>query len=192
MLRPTGVVALVVAALTAAGTLAAQQDHPVPLSLPHLTPQQSCPVTNGSRDIVPRLDYIFGSGRVWFGKGPAYINLAWKGDLLPPARFNFHNIPVSRGISVPAKTPITTEPGFTGTIVMQGQSLREPDVLLRFTTDSGETVHDRLELESPHGGPAPGTWSFWAIGLVIPKAGCYGVQIDTSRGSDVIVFEAAG
>jgi hypothetical protein len=159
-----------------------------PLKLATIRPGSTCRVTQGSREIVPPLDYIFGSGGVWFGDGPVYVNLAWKGDRLPPARFTFNLIPVHDGKPWPAKTPVTAEPGFTGDILIRGRSLDDRGAALMFRGDTGPVDH--LVLQAPHGGPAPNTWSFWATGMIVPHAGCYGLQIDTQDRTEVMTFEA--
>jgi hypothetical protein len=141
----------------------------------------------GTVETVPRAPHIFGSGGVWFGRGPVYVNLAWKGDRLPPARFGLSLIPVE-GDARRAKTPWVAEPTFAGTIVIRGRSLSAAATPLRFSFSGDET--DRLELQAPHGAPSVAAWSFWATAMYVPGPGCYGVQIDTRDSRDTVVFEA--
>src|SRR4051812_17567413 len=54
-----------------------------PLKFQALPPGRPCPVTRGRDEIVPHLDYTFGSAAMWFGDGPVYVNLAWKADRRP-------------------------------------------------------------------------------------------------------------
>lgn len=181
---------LMMAAPRAAG------DEGRPLQLPVLRDGETCPVTHGSLSAVPRLPYIFGSGRVWFGDGPVYFNLAWKGDLLPPARFSLQRIPIAFGAHR-AKTPWVAEPDYRGPIVIRGRELTAAGRPLMFgiglsDAEAGRSDNrpvGRLELEAPQAG-APTEWSFWATGMLIPAPGCYGVQIETTRGTTVVVFEA--
>ena len=158
---------------------------------PAATPPKSnaCPVSNGSVDIVPPSWHIFGSGGVWFGNGPVYINLAWKGDTLPPARFSFSKIPIYSGQPWPAKTPVVAEPSYAGPVVIRGRALDSTSTPLMFSGDHGPTDH--LELQAPHDRPSAADWSFWATGIIVPQAGCYELQIGTARKSEAIVFEAA-
>jgi hypothetical protein len=158
------------------------------LNLPRVTSNERCPVTQGSLATVPPSPHIFGSGGVWFGTGPVYVSLAWKSDRLPPARFSFHEIPIYEGKPWPAKTPVVAEPSYAGPIVIRGQALRGERAALLFGGRDGPV--ERLELEAPHDRPSPGDWSFWATGMIVPAAGCYGVQIDTARRSQVVIFEA--
>ena len=153
------------------------------------TTSPACPVSNGSLQIVPPSSHIFGSGAVWFGDGPVYINLAWKSDTQAPARFSFSKIPIYSGQPWPAKTPVVAEPSYAGAITIRGRALDATSTPWMFNSDHGPT--DRLELEAPHDRPSAADWSFWATGIIVPQAGCYELQIGTVRKSEVIVFEAA-
>jgi hypothetical protein len=149
----------------------------------------ACPVSNGSLQIVPPSPHIFGSGGVWFGDGPVYINLAWKSDTLAPARFSFSKIPIYSGQPWPAKTPVVAEPSYAGAVTIHGRALDAKSTPLMFSSDHGPT--DRLELQAPHDRPSAADWSFWATGIIVPQAGCYELQIGTAQKSEAIVFEAA-
>jgi hypothetical protein len=148
----------------------------------------ACPVSDGSLQIVPPSPHIFGSGGVWFGDGPVYINLAWKSDTLAPARFSFSKIPINSGQPWPAKTPVVAEPSYGGTVTIRGHALDATSTPLLFSSDHGPT--ERLELQAPHDRPSAADWSFWATGIIVPQAGCYELQIGTVRKSEAIVFEA--
>jgi hypothetical protein len=149
----------------------------------------ACPVSNGSLQIVPPSPHIFGRGGVWFGDGPVYINLGWKSDTLPPARFSFSKIPIYSGQPWPAKTPVVAEPSYAGAVTLRGRALDATSAPLMFSSDHGPT--DRLELQAPHDRPSAADWSFWATGIIVPQAGCYELQIGTVGKSNAIVFEAA-
>ena len=149
----------------------------------------TCSVSMGSLQIVPPSPHVFGSDGVWFGNGPVYVNLAWKADTLPPARFNFSMIPIYNGQPSPAKTPVVAEPSFAGAIVIRGRALDATFTPLMFRSDHGPT--DRLELQAPHDRPSGTDWSFWATGVIVPQAGCYELQIETTGKSEAVVFEAA-
>jgi hypothetical protein len=188
--RGTAALAVALTFPAGLGTLNAETQFAVGrLNLPRVTATERCPVTKGSLAIVAPAPHIFGSGGVWFGAGPVYVNLAWKSDRLPPARFSFHEIPIYEGKPWPAKTPVVADPSYTGPIVIRGQALRGERAALLFGGSDGPV--ERLELDAPHGRPSPGDWSFWATGgMIVPAAGCYGVQIDTARRSEVVIFEA--
>ena len=149
----------------------------------------TCPVSNGSLTIVPPASHIFGSGAVWFGDGPVYVNLAWKSDTLPPARFSFSQIPIYNGQPWPAKTPVVAEPSYAGAVTIRGRAVDATSTPLMFSGDRGPTDH--LELQAPHDRPSISDWSFWATGIIVPRAGCYELHIETARKSETIVFEAA-
>ena len=170
--------------------LAAQVISPAarPLTLPALPSGAACPVSQGSRAVVPHASHIFGSGGVWFGDGPVYVNFAWKGDTHPPARFGIAPIPAAEGARR-AKTPWTTEPAFAGTIVVRGRSLHANSGTLRFSSGTG-AVGEILTMQAPLDRPSPADWSFQATSIYIPGPGCYGLQIDTPQKTSVVVFEA--
>src|SRR5436853_2719561 len=48
-----------------------------PLTLPVIRAGDRCPVTEGSRESVPREPYVFCAGCLWFGRGPVYFAWAW-------------------------------------------------------------------------------------------------------------------
>src|SRR4029434_5389058 len=120
----------------------------------------ACPVSKGSQQVVPPSPHIFGSGAVWFGHGPVYVNLAWNSDTLPPARFSFSKMPSYSDQSWPAKTPVVAEPSYAGAVAIRGRALDARSTPLMFRGDHGPTDH--LELQAPHGRPSAADWSFWA------------------------------
>jgi hypothetical protein len=156
---------------------------------PAATPATSttCPVSTGSLQIVPPSEHIFGSGAMWFGDGPVYINLAWKGDTLPPARFSFSSL-IQNGKTVPAKTPVVAEPSYAGAVVIRGRALDATLTPLMFNEYGPK---DHLELQAPGYRPSAADWSFWATGIIILEAGCYELEIVTAQKSERVVFEAA-
>jgi hypothetical protein len=161
---------------------------PRALVLPVLRAGTVCPVSHGSRDVVQRAGHIFGSGGVWFGDGPVYVNFAWKGDTQPPARFSVAPIPAVDGARR-AKTPWVTEPTFAGSVVVRGRSLHANAGTLRFSSGTG-VVGEVLSMQAPFDRPSSADWSFQATSIYIPGPGCYGLQIDTPHQTSVVVFEA--
>ena len=158
-----------------------------PLTLPNLKRDERCPVTAGSLESVPPAPHIFGSGAVWFGRGPVFVTLAFKANRLPPAQFSLSRVPFEGGARR-AKTPWVSEPAFAGPIVIRGGSLRPDRAALSFGYDREPTP--RLELMAPGSRPSAHDWSFWGTSMYVPGPGCYGVQIDTRDKTDIVIFEA--
>ena len=158
-----------------------------PLRLPTLRAGSPCPVSIGSRNVVPHAAHIFGSGGVWFGDGPVYVSFAWKGDTVPAARFSVSPIPIVDGTRR-AKTPWVTEPSFSGPILVRGRLLSAGARPLRFNNPRGTNY--ALDMQAPHDRPSGADWSFEASAMFIPGPGCYGLQIDTPRKSEHVIFEA--
>lgn len=179
---------IVVALCLSAPEAVAPQTDPLAsraLQLPAIGNTEPCPVTMGRRDVVPRRPEIFG-GPQWFGRGPVYMNLAWKGETgEDSARYSFSRVPVFPDGFRKAKTPWVTDPSFAGPIRIRGRSVRPDAAPILWSEERAP----ELRFQAPHA-QYPGDWSFWASGIVIPGPGCYGVQIDTAASVDVIVFEA--
>lgn len=160
-----------------------------PLKLPTLHRGQPCPVSKGSRDTVPHVGYIFCSECLFFGRGPAYfalvpLFLAHPDDNV--AEMNLDNVFYRDGDAYSAKTPFVTRVDYTGPVLARGQRL-EGKGKLKFHFDSGSTRD--LQLKAPVS-VDQSLWSFWPTSLVIPGPGCYGLQIDTAQGTDVVIFDA--
>jgi len=185
----TGSTLAVVAA--AALLVVPSQDHDPggrALVLPALSPGAVCPVSTGTRGMVPRQQHIFG-GDLWFGQGPVYIGLAWKpentGDR---ATFSLAPVPIEKGLRR-AKTPWISVPAYAGPIVVRGHALDDPRRALLFTHNDRRPTTP-LRVAAPRA-PSPELWSFWPTSMWIPGPGCYGLQIDTGSATDVVVFEAS-
>jgi hypothetical protein len=166
-----------------------QQLYRRPLKLPTLHRGQPCPVSKGSRDIVPHVGYIFCSECLYFGRGPAYFGLvplflAHPADNV--AEMNLDHVFYRDGDAYSAKTPWVTRVDYKGPILARGQGL-EGDGKLKFHFDSGSTRD--LQLEAPVSADQS-HWSFWPTSLIVPGPGCYGIQIDTAQGTDVVIFDA--
>jgi hypothetical protein len=160
----------------------------LPLSLPALSAGERCPVTHGSRDTVPKAGYIFCSGCFWYGKGPVFFALAWSDQSTDDARFPLDRVPYEER-AYRAKTPWVSKPDYTGPILIRGRLLTGSEKL-RFAS-GGSTLTDAFELEAPVAERTePSHWSFWPTSMFVPRAGCYGIQIDTPGATDVVVFEA--
>jgi hypothetical protein len=157
-----------------------------PVTLPVLKSGDSCPITVGKRGAVPRQRHVFG-GDLWFGEGPVRFGLAWKASDDDEATFALERVPVE-GDAHRAKTPWIAVPSYAGPILVRGRALDGSSRVLRFDATGGGP-RERLELAAPRA-PDPSLWSFWPSSMWVPGQGCYGVQIDTLRASEVVVFEA--
>jgi hypothetical protein len=159
-----------------------------PLNLPSIRSGDTCTISVGSRATVPNQKHIFASALPWFGAGPVYLALAWKAITDDDnATFSLKPVPISDGARR-AKTPWVSVPPFSGPIVIRGRALDDSGRKLRFSK-SGEGPSDSLQLQAPQA-PSPGLWSFWPTSMWVPGPGCYGVQIDTPAGTDIVIFSA--
>ena len=188
----TAVVLTVVVLSGGVKGLEKQQSSPLdqrPLSLPRLRPNQPCPISTGRLDAVPSQPQIFGGGGFWFGDGPVFLGLFWKDRDQSQAIFRLDPIPRDRN-AYRAKTGWAANPSFSGPILIRGHALDSEETPLVFSA-SGRP-DSVLHLTAPEGaaGPSPTSWSFWPTSMWVPGPGCYGVQLDTASGTDVVVFQA--
>ena len=158
-----------------------------PIQVPRLAEGEACPVSVGSRTTVPSQRHIFGARGVWFGSGPVYFSLAWKASSDNDATFGLQPVPYERN-AYQAKTPWVSVPSYSGPVLVRGHALDTSGRVLRFAANGSQPT-DRLELQAPRA-PGASLWSFWASAMWVPAPGCYGLQIDTLSGSDIVVFEA--
>jgi hypothetical protein len=159
-----------------------------PLSLPVLLPGDPCPLSKGSAEIVPREPYIFCAGCLWFGRGPAYFPLTFHDRQSEDAVFSLDEVPHSDS-SYRVKTPWVSKPKYEGPILIRGRQLDGTgEHKLGFSTDPSGG-HEQLQLTG-YGGPDSTLWGFWIANMWVPGPGCYGVQIDTMPGTDIVIFKA--
>jgi hypothetical protein len=156
------------------------------LSLPIVREHEACPVNVGSRDRVPSERHIFGAGGVWFGAGPVYFALSWKEPAERSAKFSLSQVPRDEN-GYRAKTPWVRQPSYSGPVLIRGRALDMSQKALKFAVDDSGPGTD-LFLR-PRSAMQP-LWTFWASSMWVPGPGCYGVQIDTLLGSEIVVFEA--
>lgn len=163
------------------------------LELPILQPGDKCPSSMGDRDTIPHEDYIFGSGGVWFGSGPVYVNLAWKDTPGGAATFSLAKVPFEVD-AFRAKTPWVAGPSYTGPILVRGQRLdggKDDPILFRGSeTSAYASPKSAMRMEAPNRAETSDDWSWWPTSMFLPGPGCYGLQIDTPVGTDVLIFEA--
>lgn len=163
-----------------------------PLRLPVAHAGEGCPVSGGTRTTVPNQPHIFGAGpgALWFGDGPVYFTWSW--SLVPPgdrANFSLSGVPVETP-GQRAKTPWTAVPSYTGAIVVRGQAVDGSGRVLHFDGGNELGANEVMTLQSPHGGGTDGLWQFWASSMWVPAPGCYGIQIDTTTRTEIVVFKA--
>jgi hypothetical protein len=159
-----------------------------PLTLPSIHPGDSCTIAVGSRGTVPNQNHIFGASGAWFGAGPMYVALPYRFTRDDNnATFSLDQVPLVDGVHR-AKTPWVSVPSYSGAILIRGLALDAGGGTLRFSA-SGAGPRDSLYLEVPQARSA-GLWSFWASSMWVPSPGCYGIQIDTLAGTDIVIFSA--
>lgn len=154
--------------------------------LPHIGENETCTISLGTRGTVPLQSHIFG-GALWFGAGPVYFALAWKSSSDDGATFPLEPVPQDRNARR-AKTPWVSSPSYSGPILIRGRALTASGMAILFSA-TGSDPSNQLRFMAPNS-PAPGLWSFWPSSMWVPGPGCYGVQIDTLSGTDIVVFEA--
>jgi hypothetical protein len=159
-----------------------------PMKLPVVPANERCPVSKGSRTAVPAADYIFCAGCFWFGNGPVFLALSWSDQSTDEARFALDRVPYEER-AYRAKTPLVSKPDYSGPILIRGRRL-DGKGTLRFSVASPRPK-ENLKLNAPNRTDST-HWSFWPSSMYVPRAGCYGVQTDTSDGTDVIIFEVTG
>lgn len=158
-----------------------------PLNLPVLLPGDPCPLSKGSAEIVPREPYIFCADCLWFGRGPAYFPLSFHDRQSEDAIFSLDRV-TSSVTPYRIKTPWVSKPDYAGPILIRGRQLdgtREQK--LGFSTDSSGG-NEQLQLTG-YGGPDSTRWQFWIANMWVPGPGCYGIQIDTMPGTDIVIFK---
>ena len=158
------------------------------LTLPMIRARDRCPVTRGSRESVPREPYIFCAGCLWFGRGPVYFAWAWSFQVnnVDDAMFSLEGVPHENS-DYRAKTPWVSKPDYSGPILIRGRRL-DGKGTLRFHV-AGPKPEEDLKLNAPSR-TDPTRWSFWPSSMYVPGPGCYGVQVDTLRGTDIVIFSA--
>ena len=169
-----------------------------PLTLPVIRAGDRCPVTQGSRESVPREPYVFCAGCLWFGRGPVYFAWAWNFQVggrvidalskdVEDATFSLQGVPYESSV-YQAKTPWVSKPDYDGPILIRGKRL-DGKGTLRFYDQGPKPVED-FKLKAPNRTDST-HWSFWPSYIILSGPGCYGVQVDTLRGTDIVIFSVA-
>ena len=151
-----------------------------PIQFPNVPAGEPCPVSKGSRETVPHVGYIFRSDSFFFGHGPTYFALLFLTDPTQNiAVVNLDKVFYRQGGVFSMKTPWVTRPDYSGPVLVRGRRL------------DGEGRLEGPALEAPRRGHET-DWSFWPDEISVTGQGCYGIQIDTDQGTDVVVFKATG
>ena len=171
------------------------------LNLPKLSSNNECPISTGD-NIVLSSDhgYIFGAGGYFFGSGPVYLALSWKPWDRAEAYFELDpRTLTSDGYRL--KTPWIMHPDYNGQALIRGAQIGSDsadEILFRENTQAVRITAEMIlrsdvtgTLISAEQKNAVGAiWGFWPSSMILPKPGCYAIQIDTEHGSDTVVFEA--
>ena len=153
-----------------------------PFQFPTIHAGEPCPVSKGSRETVPHVGYIFRSDSVFFGHGPTYFALLFLTDPTQNvAIVNLDNVFYRQGGLFSMQTPWVTRTDYSGPVLVRGQRLDGTGKL------EGPKLESPSRLRSHES-----DWSFWPEGISVTGPGCYGIQVDTDRGTDVVVFKATG
>jgi hypothetical protein len=153
-----------------------------PLKLPTLKKGSACPLSESSRETVPRVQYIFCSGCPFYGSGLAYFAPAWFDETSGHVTLS-KSMPREQG-RYRIKTAWVSKPDYSGPILARGRRLEDgEEVKFSFL---GQGYRD-LQLSAPSRRD-PSEWSFWPSSMFLSRPGCYGMQIDTAQGSDVVIF----
>jgi hypothetical protein len=141
-----------------------------PLRLPSLRPDGSCPSTPPARG-----RHIWGSDQhaVALGDGPVY-----------PVLFTKPGGGPDRTSSVYWVAP--TPPG--GVVIVRGHRLGMPHDPVRFQDEDHHVTAVQV-LDSAAAGQADNGGSWWITFLLRVGVGCYGLQIDGARFSEVVVID---
>jgi hypothetical protein len=155
-----------------------------PLKLPKVARGAACPVSKPRSDVVPHVGYIFCSACPFYGAGPAYFAPTWFDETSGHVTLD-KRMPRD-GERYGVKTAWVSRPEYTGPIVARTRNLDTGEEV-GFNVD-GEGSRD-LQLLAPRREDST-HWSFWPSAMFLKQPGCYGMQIDTTQATDVVVFEA--
>jgi hypothetical protein len=158
-----------------------------PLVPKEIKPGDRCPVSTGSHPTGLRSSSVFCADCLWFGSGPAYFAWAFQLGHGNDAVFNLTDVRHGRS-GYSAKTPWVAAPDYSGPISIGGHRL-DGKGTLRFGVN-GSKEEKRITLTAANHAAAD-QWSFWPANMVIPHPGCYVIDIETTRGKDWVIFQAA-
>ena len=171
------------------------------LNLPTLDGNDECPIGTGDNNVVSSdHGYIFGAGGYFFGNGPVYLALSWKPWDRAEAYFELDPRTLTPD-GYRLKTPWIMHPDYDGQALIRGAQIGSdsPDeILFRESTQAARTtanmvLHSEVtgtRVSAEQRSAVDATWGFWPSSMILPKSGCYAIQIDTEHGSDTVVFEA--
>jgi hypothetical protein len=152
------------------------------LRVPRHTPRKRCPVSAPGRSVSPYYAPAI-------GKGPVYaislFSLARTGVLpfeYPPRPDLF-----PRSVWGGQVLKWIGEPRYVGPVLIRGRQINGPH---RLGFGNGTVPFSEMQLPPGHGDPQVGGWRGWGGYARFRAPGCYGVQVDGTTFSEVIVFKA--
>lgn len=154
-----------------------------PLRLAALRRGTPCPVSAPGRSVSPYYSPAVGAGPVY---AISLFSLAQTG-VLPydyPPRKNW----IFRGSLWGGQAlKWLGEPTYGGPVLIRGRQLNGPH-LLGF--ESFTVPYSEMQVPPGQGDPQTDGWRFWGGYARFRASGCYGVQVDGTNFSEVIVFKA--
>jgi hypothetical protein len=149
-----------------------------PLRFPIVTSLANCPVSIG-RTVSPNLGLAAGTGPLFIVAVDANGNV----DYVPPGHWG-DNL----GLGGMAETLWIFPPGFSGPVLVRGQRLDAAGKVW-FNSVNGPAL-PQLQMMVPLDPSSPPykPYGGWYIRFNTP--GCYGLQVDWSRGTERIIFRA--
>jgi len=172
-----------------------------PLVLPEFDLDDECPVSIGDNKVVSSEHYyIFGAGGFFFGSNPVYLALSWKPWDRAEAYFELDQRTLtSDGYRL--KTPWIMHPEYRGEALVRGARIGTDatHVIVFHENTQSQPITANMILHSGITGTVVSSsqkravdavWGFWPSSMILSEPGCYAIQIDTEKDSDIVVFEA--
>jgi hypothetical protein len=146
----------------------------------------NCPVTIAHpQPVVPNLGPVIGSSPVWanWPPGPSIIHL-----ILPPPYPSDYEAPYGWQAG---KVIWEVGPNYTNLITVSGHDIFD-NTSLFFQFDAAPIANAVLDPKNPnHPSPAGGHgWAEWGSYIVVPKAGCYQMDVSWPTGHWSVTFAA--
>jgi hypothetical protein len=151
------------------------------LQVPILVPGVACPVSQ--QQVAHSLSAEFGSGPA-VGTGPIY---ALMGDMQEGVlRYSqSYNQAHYKGGWAYSKVLWMAKPAVSGNILIRGRQIDGPNAI-------GFGMGDEPESALRWAVASPRSWTRLPSGTRIRAPGCYAYQVDSQKGSEVIVFQVVG
>lgn len=150
----------------------------VPLQIPTLAQGEACPVVPGSQ-VTPDLGDALGGG-------PAYLVGFGKQGVINLIQANQQNGEYALLVL------LTVPPGYADILLVRGRQM-DGSGSLTFSMAPGSEPLGQWQLSPDTAGATgvtAGNWLTWSAYLVIGGSGCYGLQVDGTGFSEMLVFQA--